>query len=52
MRKCLICDQTIHPFMSFGKMPIANGFLTKDRFSDEYFFDMEVASCPNVICFS
>lgn len=47
MKNCLICNNPIEPFMSFGKMPIANGFLSKDRFGDEYFFDMQVASCPN-----
>ena len=30
-------------FMTFGKMPIANNFLKKDNFSDEYFFEMEVS---------
>ena len=30
-------------FMSFGKMPIANNFLDKKNFNNEYFFDMEVA---------
>ena len=28
--------------MSFGQMPIANGFLKKKNFKNEYFFDMEV----------
>jgi methylation protein EvaC len=31
--------------MTFGQMPIANGFLNKDQFNDEYFFEMEVAFC-------
>jgi len=31
--------------MSFGRMPIANGFLTKEQFKDEYFFDMKTAVC-------
>jgi len=31
--------------MTFGSMPIANGFLTQEQFKDEYFFDMEVAFC-------
>ena len=31
--------------MTFGKMPIANGFLSKDQFAKEYFFEMQVASC-------
>jgi methylation protein EvaC len=49
--KCLICNQSISPFMSFGPMPIANGFLSKEQFKDEYFFEMEVASCPSCSMF-
>jgi methylation protein EvaC len=45
-RKCLICNEPIEPFMSFGKMPIANGFLAKEQFAKEYFFNMQVAHCP------
>ncbi len=33
--------------MSFGKMPLANGFLASDQFRNEYFFELEVAFCPN-----
>lgn len=47
MRRCLICDKSIEPFMSFGRMPLANGFLTPDQFADEYFFELSVASCSN-----
>ena len=32
--------------MSFGKMPIANGFLTPDQFAAEYFFELKVGFCP------
>ena len=39
---CKITKKRIKPFMSFGKMPIANGFLKKDQFKKEYFFNMEV----------
>jgi methylation protein EvaC len=39
---CKITKLPIIPFMSFGKMPIANGFLKKDEFEKEFFFDMEV----------
>ena len=28
--------------MSFGKMPIANNFLTKENFKDEFFYEMKV----------
>jgi len=45
-KKCLICETPITPFMSFGKMPIANGFLTSEQFPTEYFFEMQVAHCP------
>lgn len=46
MPACLICDTPIAPFLDFGRMPIANGFLTPDQFADEYFFDLRVAHCP------
>ena len=39
---CKITGKKIKPFMSFGKMPIANGFLKKKDFKDEFFFEMEV----------
>jgi len=45
MSKCLICQNEIEPFMSFGRMPIANGFLTKQQFPTEHFFDLRVAFC-------
>ena len=44
---CRVCDKKIDPFMDFGKMPIANGFLTSSQFKDEYFFDMKTAFCNN-----
>ena len=49
--KCLICNQSIAPFMSFGPMPIANGFLSKVQFENEYFFEMEVAFCRSCTMF-
>lgn len=45
MKKCLICDFPIEPFISFGQMPIANGFLSPDQFVEEYFFELKVAFC-------
>ncbi len=33
--------------MSFGRMPIANGFLSPFQFADEYFFELQVAFCPD-----
>lgn len=47
MKKCLICKKEIQPFMNFGRMPIANGFLSAEQFNDEYFFELKVAFCPN-----
>ena len=31
--------------MSFGRMPIANGFLTAEQVADEYFFELAPAFC-------
>ena len=31
--------------MSFGRMPIANGFLAREQFEDEYFFTLKVGIC-------
>lgn len=46
MPQCRICKTDYDPFISFGQMPIANGFLSADQFDDEYFFDMKVGHCP------
>ena len=43
--KCRICNSEIKPFMSFGQMPIANGFLDKEQFGNEYFFELAPAFC-------
>ena len=47
MTKCRICDAPIDPFMSFGSMPIANGFLMPDKFDDEFFFELAPAFCTS-----
>ena len=46
MRDCLICGSSIAAFMSFGQMPIANGFLTPEQFESEYFYELKVGFCP------
>lgn len=51
MQKCRSCDAELEPFMSFGKQPIANGFLAPAEFAGEYFFEMRVASCPRCSLF-
>ncbi len=48
--QCRVCNTEIHPFMTFGQMPIANGFLTADQIKDEYFYELAPAVCGNVIC--
>ena len=47
MKPCLVCEYPIEPFLSFGKMPVANGFLSPTQFADEYFFELKVAFCEN-----
>ena len=49
--KCKVTGKKIDPFMSFGRMPIANGFLNKDRFNDEFFFEMEVGFSDDLSLF-
>ena len=36
----------LSPVIDFGKMPIANAFLTKDQFKDEFFYDMVLGYDP------
>ena len=45
MKPCLICQSPVEAFISFGKMPLGNGFLLQEQFQDEYFFDMDVGFC-------
>lgn len=42
---CLVCKVPIEPFISFGRMPIANGFLRPEDFAREYFFELTAAFC-------
>ncbi len=46
MSGCRVCRSSIEPFIDFGRMPLANGFLTPDQFADEYFFNLAAAYCP------
>ncbi len=43
--RCRICGSSIAAFMSFGRMPIANGFLTESEIPNEYFFELAPAFC-------
>jgi len=49
--KCKITNKKVNPFMSFGKMPIANGFLNKDKFNKEFFYEMEVGFAEDLSLF-
>ena len=48
---CKISGKKIKPFMSFGKMPIANGFLKKKNFKKEFSFNMEVGFSKDLSLF-
>lgn len=43
MSFCRITKEKIPEIISFGSMPLANGFLKKNQFKNEYFFDLKVA---------
>ena len=49
--KCKVTNKEIKPFMTFGKMPIANGFLKKKDFNKEFFFEMEVGFSKSISLF-
>lgn len=40
--QCKFTGKKINPFMSFGKMPLANGFLDKKNFKKEFYYEMKV----------
>ena len=48
---CKFTKKKIKPFMSFGRMPIANGFLKKKNFRKEYFYDLKVGFSKEVYLF-
>ena len=33
MNSCLMCGSRVSEFISFGPMPVANGFLTPEEFA-------------------
>lgn len=49
--KCRVCGAGIAAFMSFGRMPIANGFLRAEEVADEYFFELAPAFCESCTMF-
>lgn len=45
MIKCRITNDPTTKIISYGKMPIANAFLTEEQFKDEYFFELAISFC-------
>jgi len=43
--QCRVCGGPIQAFMTFGRMPIANGFLKQSEVVSEYFFELAPAFC-------
>ena len=44
--QCHFCNTDINPFMNFGRMPRASGFLNEWEFENELFYDLKPAICP------
>jgi len=42
---CLICGTPLETFLDLGRMPIANGFLDAEEFTNEYFFNLRAGFC-------
>lgn len=42
---CRVCAAPLEPFMTFGRMPIANGFLAASQIPEESFFELAPAFC-------
>src|SRR5436190_24139037 len=42
---CRTCGGDLARILSFGHQPIANGFLTPERFATEFFYELEVGKC-------
>jgi methylation protein EvaC len=41
-----VCEEELISFVNLGYQPIANCFLSRDDFKNEYFFELKVAFCP------
>jgi methylation protein EvaC len=42
---CLVCQHSLEPFLSFGRMPLADAFVDPARPTDEFFFTLAAALC-------
>ena len=45
VRSCRACGASLSAFMTFGRMPMANPFLTPEQMPHEYFFELQPACC-------
>jgi len=48
---CKITGKEIKSFINFGEMPIANSFLDKNQFKNEFFFNMEAGFSEEISLF-
>lgn len=48
---CRACNKHNKPFMTFGKMPIANGFIMNGEEENEYFFELQPVFCSECFTF-
>ncbi len=44
---CRHCTHPLSPFLDLGQMPLANGFLKAEEFSQEYFYPLICGVCLN-----
>jgi len=49
--KCKITNEKVEPFMTFGKMPLSNGFLKQKDFNSEFFYEMSVGFSKKISLF-
>ena len=47
---CRVCGENLSSFMSYGKMPIANGFIN-DKTQKENFFNLDPGFCEHCFTF-
>ncbi len=43
--RCIACNCKTQQINDFGKMPLANGFIDRKNFKDEYFFNLKTSVC-------
>ena len=48
---CRVCGDSIAAFMTFGRMPIANGFLAPGDVGSEFLYDLAPAFCAGCAAF-